>query len=113
VPTNLSVDSLVELGVERQHAIDWFVVRKNKGAPQLTATSWKKLVAEAEKAGVTPARAVELAAENEWRGFVASWLIEKGGRAGGVVGKQAAIEANNKAVGDSWLAGMEGGDATE
>jgi hypothetical protein len=69
----LSVDDLVEEGVERQHAEDWLKVRKAKEAP-LTVTAWNGVKAEAAKADITPAEAVRVAAINSWGGFKAFWL---------------------------------------
>lgn len=69
-----SVD-LVGAGVCRQHAKDWLKVR---GKP-LTLTAWNCVVTEADKAGITPAEAVRIAAENSWRGFKADWLNKAGG----------------------------------
>lgn len=72
----VSVDDLVGEGVDAQHAKDWFIVRKGKGAKSLTRTAWDAVKAEAEKAGMTPADAVKTAAERTWQGFRASWLDE-------------------------------------
>lgn len=74
--TVVSVDDLVGEGVDAQHAKDWFIVRKGKGAKSLTRTAWDAVKAEAEKAGMTPADAVKTAAERTWQGFRASWLDE-------------------------------------
>ena len=72
----MSIDDLVAEGVDRQHAADWLIVRKGKGAKSLTRTAWDAVKAEAEKAGITPAEAVKTAAERTWQGFRASWLDE-------------------------------------
>jgi len=60
--------------VDEQHASDWFKARKSKGAKSLTKTAWDAVKAEALNAGVTPAEAVKIAAENTWQGFKASWM---------------------------------------
>jgi len=64
------------MGVDRQHASDWLAVRKAKDLP-LTRTAWDQTVAEAAKAGVTPAEAVRLSAANGWAGFRATWLANR------------------------------------
>lgn len=60
-------------GLSAQEAADYLKARKDKRLP-LTATAWGGVVAEAEKAGLSPAEAVRLAALNSWAGFKASWL---------------------------------------
>ena len=69
------ISKLIDAGVCRQHAADWLKVR---GKP-LTPTAWNSVVTEAGKAGITPAEAVRIAAENSWRGFRADWLNKAGG----------------------------------
>lgn len=71
-PPPMTIDDLVDEGVERQHASDWLKVRRAKKAP-LTPTAWAGLKAEAEKAGITPAEAVRIAAGESWQGFKAAW----------------------------------------
>ena len=71
-PPPLTIDDIVAEGVDRQHAADWFIVRKAKKAP-LTQTAWDGVKAEAVKAGITPAKAVHISAENNWQGFKAAW----------------------------------------
>ena len=72
----VTLDDLVAEGVDAQHAKDWLIVRKDKGAKKLTLTAWDAVKSEAEKAGMTPAQAVKTAAERTWQGFRASWLDE-------------------------------------
>ncbi len=74
----LTVSDLVAQGVDEQHASDWFKARKSKGAKSLTKTAWDAVKAEALHAGVTPAEAVKIAAENTWQGFKAAWLNQNG-----------------------------------
>ncbi len=69
----VSVDNLVEAGVEKQHATDWLAVRKVKNLP-LTETAWAETQAEAIKAGLSIADAIRRAAAEGWAGFKASWL---------------------------------------
>ncbi len=70
----LSVSDLVAIGVDERHASDWFTARASKGAKTLTITAWDAIKAEAEKAGISVADAVRVAAENTWQGFKASWM---------------------------------------
>lgn len=71
---SVSVLDLVGEGVDEQHAKDWMRVRKDKGAKTLTLTAWKTVKTEADAAGMTPAQAVKMSAENSWQGFKASWV---------------------------------------
>lgn len=69
---NITIKQLIAEGCDEQHAKDWLAVRKTKKAP-LTMTAWNGVKAEAEKASMTPAQAVEMAAANGWQGFKAAW----------------------------------------
>lgn len=69
----LGVDAVLALGVERKHAEDWLAVRKAKRAP-LTQTALDSLVSEAQKARISVAEAVKIAAERGWQGFKSAWL---------------------------------------
>ncbi len=69
----LTVNDLVAEGVSHQHAADWLKVRRDKKSP-LTVTAWDGVKREARIAGMSPAQAVQTAAENGWQGFKASWL---------------------------------------
>lgn len=68
----LTAKDLVVAGVEAKVARDWLKVRKAKKAP-LTQTAWEGVKREAAAAGLTPAAAVKVAAENNWQGFKSSW----------------------------------------
>ena len=70
---SVSVDYLISVGCDAQVAKDWLAIRKSKKLP-LTATALKTIQSEADKAGVTLANAIEIAASNSWAGFKASWL---------------------------------------
>lgn len=85
----VTLDDLVAEGVDAQHAKDWLIVRKDKGAKKLTLTAWDAVKSEAEKAGMTPAQAVKTAAERTWQGFRASWLDEIVAASSKPVGKGA------------------------
>ena len=90
---------LVDMGVNEQHAKDWLVVRKGKGAKN-TPTAMDALKREAKKANVTVAAAVQICAERGWQGFRADWLTNKPGFGGGqqFPTKAERIEAANNAV---------------
>jgi hypothetical protein len=68
--------ALASLGLSTQLIADWLQVRKVKKAP-LTKTALDDIVAEAKKAGITPAEAIAHSAKNSWQGFKASWLEPK------------------------------------
>ncbi len=70
---SVSVDYLISAGCDAQVAKDWLAIRKTKKLP-LTQTALKTIQSEADKAGVTLANAIEIAASNSWAGFKASWL---------------------------------------
>lgn len=69
----VSVQDLVSEGIDAQCAADWLAVRKSKHLP-LTATAWDDTKAEAVKAGMSAADAVQMAARQSWAGFKASWV---------------------------------------
>ena len=116
----MAADDLVAQGVDRQHADDWLAVRKAKGTP-LTHTAWDQTVAEAQKAGVSSAEAVRIAAANGWAGFRASWLQRQDappqtGQPSAVVrplNRQLAVEAENRRVANEWLAQEAARDAAQ
>jgi hypothetical protein len=70
--TLVGAQFLIDQGCDPQHAKDWIAVRQTKKA-KLTITSWSALVREAVKANITPAYAVQIAAENAWQSFKASY----------------------------------------
>ena len=69
----LKAADLINLGVDEQVAKDWLAVRKQKKAP-LTPTAMDATKREAEKAGLSIADAVQMAAEQGWAGFKADWV---------------------------------------
>jgi hypothetical protein len=71
-PKKTALARLLELGVDPQVANDWLQVRKAKRAP-LTETVLADLKSEANKAGITVARAVSICAKKSWQGFNATW----------------------------------------
>lgn len=89
----LGVNDLVAEGVDPQHAKDWLQVRRKKKAP-LTVTAWSSVKAEAAKAGLSLADAVQMAASKSWQGFEASWLQGRpaAAKAGAVATKHAGFD---------------------
>lgn len=77
-PILLTLEDLVDFGVDEQHATDWLIVRKTKKA-SLTPTAWRLMVSEAKKANITVARAVQIAAERGWQSLKAEWLEKDNG----------------------------------
>lgn len=59
-------------GADKQKVEDWMLVRKNKKAVN-TDTALKGFLTEVNKANITVAEAVRVAAESSWSGFKASW----------------------------------------
>lgn len=94
---SVGIRELVGAGVCRQHAADWLKVREKP----LTVTAWNRVVAEAGKAGITPAEAVRIAAENSWRGFKADWMSRVGDGAESTYtpAQVAVFEAYNSVLG--------------
>lgn len=68
------LQTLQDMGVEKQLAQDWLQTRKEKRAGSLTPTVVAGLQREAAKAGLTVPQAVQVAAERNWARFVASYL---------------------------------------
>ena len=68
------LQTLQDMGVEKQLAQDWLQTRKEKRAGSLTPTVVAGLQREAAKAGLTVPQAVQVAAERGWARFVASYL---------------------------------------
>lgn len=92
----LTADLLEAEGVSLQHARDWLKVRAKHKAP-LTRTAWDGLKAEALKAGISAARAVQICAEKSWRGFDSTWDWP-GKHKAPMASKQNALESRNAAV---------------
>jgi hypothetical protein len=74
--------ALIEQGVPEQVAKDHLLVRKQKKQP-LTQSALSGMKREADKAGVSLADAVGIAAENGWASFKAEWFQNARGRGGG------------------------------
>ena len=88
----VELQMLLDAGVPSQAAQDWLKVRKEKRLP-LTATALDRTRREADKAGMTLAQAVQLAAGNSWAGFEASWVLKQGGGSpsGGAAARQRPV----------------------
>jgi hypothetical protein len=95
-----SVALMVAQGVDEQHAEDWITTRNGKWVLE---EDWEKLCDEAERAGITSAEAVHIAAAREWFEFNADWCAEaeKGGLQRG--GAQPAATTPAKSDGDDWM----------
>ena len=68
--------SLIELGVEKQIASDWFKVRQKKSATN-TITSFNRIKKQIELSGKTANECITIAVEKDWKGFEAEWITNK------------------------------------
>lgn len=73
---NITKTELISMGCDPEHAEDWLSVRKTKKKP-LTRTALKRMISEAEKAGITLAQAVQICAEEAWLGFKAEYIANR------------------------------------
>jgi len=73
----ITKQDLIDMNCDPEHVDDWFDIRKDKRAPSLTGTAWKKIVNQIELAGLTIAQGIEACCEYEWRGFRADWYANK------------------------------------
>ena len=64
---------LINIGVSKETAGDWLLVRKKKKAAN-TKTAFAGLVDQIDKSKLAPEEAIKHATENSWSGFKASWL---------------------------------------
>jgi len=90
----ISLKQLVAEGCNQQHAKDWLAVRKSKKAP-LTLTAWNGVKAEAERAGMTPAQAVEISAASGWQGFKASWAANEKAKQPATTAKHTGFDSRD------------------
>ncbi|MEX0940097.1 MAG: DUF1376 domain-containing protein [Candidatus Babeliales bacterium] len=65
--------SLIDLGVNEEIAIDWMKVRKAKNAVN-TKTSFTRIKNQIEKSGRDPNECIALAVAKDWKGFEAEWM---------------------------------------
>jgi len=72
--TALKVSDLVRLGVDKQVASDYALIRKAKKLP-LTKTALDEITAQAEMANLTLGDAIRASVTHGWAGFKASWLL--------------------------------------
>lgn len=88
------LEALLAYGCSEQLANDWLEIRKAKGSTTLTKTVLDRHEREAKKAGLTPAQAVEVCLEKEWRAFTASWNWQDTGIGGtNIALNQPALES--------------------
>ena len=85
------LQTLQDMGVEKQLAQDWLQTRREKRAGSLTPTVVAGLQREATKAGLTVPQAVQVAAERGWGRFMASYLTNE---AQGFSGSQKQPQGN-------------------
>ena len=64
---------LLDHGVSSPHIRDWLSVRKTKKAAN-TETAFTRILNQANQAGLTLDRVVQLMAEKSWQGFDADWV---------------------------------------
>lgn len=64
--------SLIDLGVSEQIAVDYLAVRKAKRAAN-TETAFNRIKSEIEKSGASANDCIKLAVERSWQGFKAEW----------------------------------------
>ena len=109
----LTSEQLEAAGLTRETADEFLALRRKKRAP-LTPRAWEGIASEADKAGWTVEQVIRKCLARGWQGFEAEWV--KGERPAGApqhVNRQEALEASNRAVGDTWAAKMQaqqGGD---
>lgn len=87
---------------------DFKSLRKDKKA-KLTKTALTAIVSEAAKAGWTVEAALSESCARGWTAFKASWVADKQNKGGAFApsNKQAALEAQNRQVGEQWAAKRE------
>jgi uncharacterized protein YdaU (DUF1376 family) len=88
----------LDLGVEQQVLDDWLVTRKKKRSSN-TQTSLTMVVNQAELAGIHPAEAIKVAAENNWSSFKAEWY-QNSVVSTGHNGRQTLLERNQQSARD-------------
>jgi hypothetical protein len=107
----VSVEQLVEVGVEQQHAEDWLAVRAKKSLP-LTRTAWDQVRGQAVEAGIAVAEAVAYCAANSWAGFKASWVSKDGTVKPNTPNRQQQLEDRNRELVARRAAERNQGDPT-
>ncbi len=76
-----AAEFLIEKGADQQTVADYLTLRKGKKAAS-TATALRQIVAEAEKAGMSLQKAIEICCTRGWVGFKAEWAESHQARAG-------------------------------
>lgn len=82
---------LLALGVDKDILSDWLIVRKNKKASN-TKTALTKILNQIAKTDLTVSQAVEFACSNDWKGFEASWYLNKTGKQKDILAISAASD---------------------
>jgi hypothetical protein len=65
--------SIIGLGVDKQTANDWMIVRNKKKAAN-TLTAFDGIVREIKKTNLTPNEIIKLCAEKSWISFKSEWV---------------------------------------
>lgn len=71
---------------------DWLTARKAKRLPN-TESAWRAFLREVDKAGTTPALAIQTCAERGWAGFKADWELSASAGSSKTSGNRAALDA--------------------
>lgn len=93
-------NELLALGVNKDILKDWLTVRRKKKASN-TETALEGFLTEVNKANITVAEAVKVAAESSWSGFKANWYNNKQPTA------KPTVDYNDK----SWALGLDLSDS--
>ena len=98
--------ALIDMGVNREVAEDWMLVRKSAKATN-TETAFHRIKHEIEKSGLSANECITIAVSRSWRGFQADWVFNQRQRQTGRV----SVLDNNKMVAQELMrmAGMEDG----
>jgi len=72
-PKNLTIDELVNDGLDSETAKEWLAHRKNRKAP-MTPRAWQGIMREIKKSGMTPESAISMALSKGWQGFDCEWV---------------------------------------
>lgn len=68
------IGTLLQLGVDPQHAKDWVKIREKKKATP-TQTALKKIIDDCDKNSFPIAEAIKISAEKGWAGFSYNWIL--------------------------------------
>jgi hypothetical protein len=73
IPVFNFINSLIDLGVEKQIVSDWIKVRKLKKGSN-TETAFKSIKKNIEQSGISANECVKMAVEKNWCGFESEWV---------------------------------------